>query len=105
MHLDHPLQWPRPTSLACPALIISTIGAFFLTGSAAPAAAQDETTAVRVVADQVRSQGFACANATSVERIAAESTPDRPVYMLTCNAAKYRVQMIPDQAAKITKVE
>ena len=67
------------------------------------AAADDLTQAATDVADQVRSQGFACTDPVSAKRDEAASKPDLPVYVLTCANASYRVKVIPDQAAVITK--
>jgi len=67
------------------------------------AAAQDS--AVAVIGDQVRSPGYACSNAISAERIEAESRPEEPVYLLKCEGATYKVRIVPDQAAEVTKVE
>ena len=71
--------------------------------SAVGSMAQDDV--AMLVADQVRSQGFACPRAISAERDAAESAPNETVYVLKCEGATYRVVLIPDQAAKVTKVE
>lgn len=67
------------------------------------AMAQDDVAVL--VADQVRSQGFVCAKAISAERDEAASAPNQTVYVLKCEGATYRVVLIPDQAAKVTKVE
>jgi hypothetical protein len=69
------------------------------------AIAMGQDTAVSVVADQVRSQGFACSNPASAQRIEAESRPGQPVYLLKCEDATYKVRLIPDQAAAVAKVE
>ncbi len=73
--------------------------------AAAAALAQDQDAVVAIVADQVRSQGFACENPSAAERLEAESKPDEPVYLLKCKDAEYRVHIIPDQAAEVTKVK
>lgn len=69
----------------------------------ASAMAQDDVAVL--VADQVRSQGFVCAKAISAERDEAASQPNQTVYVLKCEGATYRVVLIPDQAAMVTKVE
>jgi type II secretory pathway component PulL len=82
------------------------------TGALAPAclnvavgtAVAEDDVAV-LVADQVRSQGFTCAKAISAQRDEAASQPNQTVYVLKCEGATYRVVLIPDQAAKVTKVE
>ena len=60
---------------------------------------------VKVVADQIRSQGYACTNPSSAQRIAVESAPEEPVYLLICENATYQVRLIPDQAAKVTEIK
>lgn len=44
---------------------------------------------VSIIADQIRSQGFACTNAVSAGRVPAESAPEKPVYVLKCNNGTY----------------
>ena len=67
------------------------------------AAAQD--TDLSIVADQVRSQGFACDNPTAAARIVDASLPDQQVYKLSCDGVSYRVHLIPDMAAEVTKLD
>ena len=67
--------------------------------------AQDAALDVTVVADQVRSQGHSCTNPTSADRLAGESSPEEPVYLLTCEEATYRVRLVPDQAAEVTEIK
>ncbi len=73
--------------------------------AATAALAQDQDAVIGIVADQVRSQGFACDSPSSAERIEAESKPDEPVYLLKCKDAEYRVHIIPDQAAEVSKIK
>jgi hypothetical protein len=67
--------------------------------------AQDESVEIDVLADQIRSQGFACSDPVSAERVAAESVSDEPVYLLKCETATYQIRLVPDQAAKVIKIE
>jgi hypothetical protein len=82
--------------------VITSVG---LAGPIATAIAQDQNADLRIVGDQVRSQGFACSNPTSAERIEAESAPNKTVYVLKCEGVTYRVVLIPDQAADVTEVK
>jgi len=66
---------------------------------------QGESVEKTVLADQVRSQGYACTNPISAERIADESRPEEPVYLLSCENATYRLRLVPDQAAEVTRIE
>ena len=70
-----------------------------------PDAALAQDTDVSIIAAQVRSQGFACDNPTGAERLADDSAPDQQVYTLACDGVTYRVKLIPDMAAEITKVD
>ena len=72
---------------------------------ALPDAALAQDTDVSIIAAQVRSQGFACDNPTGAERAADESAPDQQVYTLACDGVTYRVKLIPDMAAEITKID
>ncbi len=72
-----------------------------------PAAAQtdaaDDAAAGELVAVQVRNQGLACAEPVSAKR--DPTADDDAVWTLTCADAKYRVRLVPDQAAEIQKLD
>lgn len=72
-----------------------------------PAAAQtdatDDAAAGELVAVQVRNQGLACAEPVSAKRDA--TAEDDAVWTLTCADARYRVRLVPDQAAAIEKLD
>jgi len=71
-----------------------------------PAIAQtdsDDAAAAALVADQVRAQGMACTEPTTAGR--DPSVDDDAVWLLTCADAKYRVRLIPDQAAVIETLD
>lgn len=69
------------------------------------AAAQEENVEMTVLADQIRSQGYPCSNPISAQRMAGESVQEEPVYQLKCESATYQIRLVPDQAAKVTRVE
>ncbi|MCX7302997.1 MAG: hypothetical protein NTV73_01485 [Hyphomicrobiales bacterium] len=76
--------------------------AITLTYGASPVMAQtgsDDTAAAALVADQVREQGIACTEPTTAGR--DPSVYDDAVWLLTCADGKYRVRLVPDQAAVI----
>lgn len=81
--------------------VASAVGCAIFTG----ANAQEEGVEIAVLADQIRSQGFACSNPVSAELIAAESVPDVPVYVLKCEGATYRIRLVPDQASVVTRID
>ena len=95
----------NPGSSRILSITTGILTAVCLTGLIATALAQDQSADLRIVADQVRSQGFACNNPSSAERIEAESAPNKTVYVLKCEGVTYRVVLIPDQAAEVTKVK
>jgi hypothetical protein len=73
--------------------------------TAATALADDQSATLEIVADQVRSQGFACSNPVSADKVEAESKPDLMVYVLTCESVKYHVRLVPNEAAQIRVIE
>jgi hypothetical protein len=93
----------NPASWWIPSITSGVLASVCIASAIETATAQDEATAI--VADQVRSQGFACNNPSSAERVAAESAPNHFVYLLKCEGATYRVVLVPDQGAGVTKVD
>ena len=88
------MQHSRSLHLAAVALIAAmTIGG----ASAQPA----EETVQGMLAAQIRTQGFACDKALGATRDTRRSRPDRPVWVLKCSNAAYRVSRVPDMAAKV----
>jgi hypothetical protein len=95
----------NPGSLWVPSIAAAVLTSVWLAGPTATATAQDQSADVRIVGDQVRSQGFPCDNPSSAEPIEAESAPNHAVYLLKCEGISYRVVLIPDQAADVTEVK
>lgn len=71
-----------------------------------PAGAQSNGTpdadAARMVAVQIREQGYACTEPTSANR--DPEADDDAVWILTCSNVSYRVRLVPDQAAKVEQI-
>ncbi len=65
-----------------------------------PAAAQAEMSK-DIIAVQIRRQGFECESPQSAKRDEEASKPDAEVWVLTCEGVSYRVQLVPNQAAKV----
>jgi hypothetical protein len=87
--------------------LITVLGAGFVLAAVAgavPALAADEDPK-DIIATQLRKQGHACDRPAGAVRDAEASKPDEPVWILTCESAKYRVRMIPDQAAVVEKLD
>lgn len=57
-----------------------------------------------IIAAQIRRQGFECKTPKSAKRDEKLSKPDLAVWELTCENARYRVHLVPDQAAKVEKL-
>jgi len=87
---------------AFPQLIVT---AAWIAGLSCTAVAQQESEALQVVADQVREQGFACANPQGIQRDPDLSRPDLPVWILTCENNRYRVELVPDMQARVTQLD
>jgi len=71
--------------------------------AAIPASAQNSD--ITIVADQIRGQGYPCTNPQSADRVEAESKPNQPVYILTCENATYKVQITSDMPAIVTEIK
>ena len=67
-----------------------------------PRLANSQTPAYDVAA-QVRTQGYRCDPPTTARRDVRLSKPDSAVWVLQCRNASYRVRLVPDMAAHITK--
>lgn len=70
------------------------------TGPAATAAEVSKD----IIAVQIRRQGFECDDPQSATRDEEASKPDAEVWVLACEGMSYRVQLIPDQAAKVERL-
>jgi hypothetical protein len=80
--------------------------ALALTGlSALAGVAQDADTAAGMIAAQIRTQGYACADPVSATRDRQASKPNMTVWFLRCGNASYRVLLVPDMAAQVTQLE
>ena len=64
-----------------------------------------EIPASKIVADQVRDQGYACNKSLTLERDPTYSRPDEPVWILDCDNATYRVRLIPGMAADVERLD
>lgn len=72
----------------------------------APASlAQQPEAPAAIVAAQLRSQGYACADPVSATRDVQASRPNETVWVLNCRNATYRVLLVPDMAAQVTQLK
>jgi hypothetical protein len=81
-------------------LVLATIMAAI--SSSSPVAQAEDVR--EVIAAQVRIQGHPCNKPLSAERDRAASEPHETVWMLRCDNGTYRVKLIPDMAAEISKI-
>jgi hypothetical protein len=64
-----------------------------------------DTEAAKVTADEVRAQGFPCAEPVSAQRDPAASKPDEAVWILNCSDARYRVRLMGEMPAKVERLQ
>ena|SRR5262245_10128891 len=57
------------------------------------------------LAARLRIQGHRCDKALSAERDTQRSRPDSAVWIVKCNDGAYRVQLVPNLAAKIEVID
>jgi hypothetical protein len=67
--------------------------------------AQVPDTPAGIVAAHIRSQGYVCRQPVAAVRDRRASRPNGTVWMLRCRNARYRVQLVPDMAAEVTRIE
>jgi hypothetical protein len=83
-------------------MILSVTAALSGAGLFAASAQEDPT---NIVADQIRSQGYACDAPQTATRDPQASRPDEQVWLLQCESGTYRVRLVPDMAAKVEKID
>jgi hypothetical protein len=57
-----------------------------------------------IIAVQIRRQGFPCVNPQSATREGDATKYDDAVWVLKCDNATYKVQLIPNMAAKVERL-
>ncbi len=76
-----------------------------LAATPSPARAADpKEVSKEIIAVQIRKQGFACTNPQSATREGDATKYDDAVWLLKCDEATYKVQLIPDMAAKVERL-
>ena len=88
--------------------VLVTVGLLAL--ATVPAAAQSDSAATdaaaeTIVSSQLRAQGYQCDDPHSAEPDQGDSSPGELAWIITCNNAKYRVKLVPDQAAKVEQID
>lgn len=88
-------------ALGLPLMAGLTLGAVAQT---VPAHAEKLELSKDIIAVQIRKQGFECNSPESAERDEKASQPDSEVWILRCEGLSYRVQLIPNMAAKVERL-
>jgi hypothetical protein len=58
-----------------------------------------------LIAAQIRGQGYVCERPISAKRDLARSKPDEAVWVLRCENNSYRIRLVPDMAAHVTRLK
>ena len=100
----------RSSTAASSALVAAKVAAGSVLLGLAPhavgsAISAEMETPVEIIAAQIRDQGYTCDKPKSAERDRAASKPDSAVWILHCESESYRVQLVPDMAAKVERIE
>ncbi len=93
----------RITRIAMAGVIAGGIG-LPATATVAEAAAPKEVSK-DIIAVQIRKQGFACENPESATRDPEAAKPDEAAWILTCKGVTYKVTLVPNQAAKVERID
>ncbi len=59
----------------------------------------------KVLADQLRSQGYPCDRALSSEQNVEASKRDETVWVIKCTNGSYRMRIVPDMAARVERID
>ena len=69
-----------------------------------PALSEELETPAEIIAAQIRRQGYTCDKPKSAKRDRTDSKPNAEVWILNCEAESYRVELVPDLAAKVERI-
>lgn len=67
--------------------------------------AEGQDSPASIIAAQIRSQGYSCAEPVTAARDVGASAPYSAVWIMRCANARYRVRLVPDMAAQVTRLE
>ncbi len=90
------------TTVPSLALGLRLVSAIVLSGPGIGTAQAAEEMPAEIIAVQIRDQGYACDKPLSAER--DQTISDDAVWILNCDNAKYRVRLVPDMAAEVTRL-
>jgi hypothetical protein len=86
-------------------LIAGLVGMTALLFGASAALALDSEDPTEIIAAQIRAQGYACDHPKGATRDPDLSQGEDRGWILDCGAATYKVKLVPDMAATVTKIE
>jgi hypothetical protein len=95
----------RVLAFSCIAALGGALALNAIDNSLAPDAQAQDESAASIIAAQIRKQGFACEKPKSADRDPGVSRPDLPVWTLKCSNASYRVELVPNMAAKVERLD
>ena len=61
--------------------------------------------AAQIIAVQIRKQGYKCGKAKNAKRDTKASKPNVPVWILSCDNARYRVHVFGNLADKVERLD
>jgi hypothetical protein len=99
----HGAQWRLLLRRRVPADAAAAVALTCLSGLAA--LAQESETPAGIIAAHIRTQGYACSQPISATRDRQASTPNEAVWVLRCQNARYRVRLVPDMGAQVTRLQ
>ncbi|MEM7177693.1 MAG: hypothetical protein AAF503_08300 [Pseudomonadota bacterium] len=94
--INHPL---RPAFKLTGAVCLVGLAGLLAPGPAEAAGDAEDPT--EIIAAQLRDQGYACENPEGAQRDDEDSEPGEQAWIVDCGNARYRVRLIPDQAAQV----
>lgn len=91
-------------SFTGPAAVVAMVGILASTGGFPREALAADDAPARIVADQIRRQGYRCEEPVTATRDAKASVVHSAVWVLDCNGARYSVRLVPDRAATVQSI-
>jgi hypothetical protein len=85
--------------------IIGLAGITALLFGASAALSLDGEDPTEIIAAQIRAQGYACDNPKGATRDPDLSQGEDSGWILDCGDATYKVKLVPDMAATVTKID
>jgi len=94
----------KSNPIACTLALSATLAAWSPLAVPSPLHAAELEMSKEIIAVQLRRQGYVCGTPLSATREGDATKFDDAVWLLKCNDATYKVQLIPNMAAKVERV-